>query len=103
MTRILSSLFSKLASTRTPRTRLRSRPRVEELEARRLLTSDWFSYYMPSPNVADMARNAWYSHSAVNYNDMLQIYSSVEKDGTVDANEITSLRFLAQYGNSSLN
>jgi hypothetical protein len=95
MKRFLFGLFTR---SNRPTAALRGRPQVEELEQRQLLTGDWFSTYLPSPLVANLVRNDWYNHGAVNYNDMLQVYGAIEQNGPVDANEFASLQFLTQNG-----
>jgi hypothetical protein len=107
MTKLLARLFSPRSKSPRQyrcagqRTRQECRVRVEELEPRQLLSAagDWFSTYLPSPVVANLARNDWNNHRAINYNDMRQIYNAVEQNGPVNAAELTSLQFLAAHGN----
>src|SRR5262249_26592894 len=73
----------------------RTRPQLESLETRDLLSGDWFSTYLPSASIANLARADWYNHGAITYNDMLGIYAQVERNGWVDAGEFASLQNLA--------
>src|SRR5262245_26408384 len=77
-----------------------TRPEVEYLESRDLLSADWFSSALPSAPVASMARTDWQKHGAITYNDMLGIYSQVERDGRVDSSEFASLQSLARSASS---
>jgi hypothetical protein len=74
------------------------RPQIESLESRELLAADWFSTNIANTAIANLARTDWNNHGAINYNDMLAIYSQVERDGRVDSSEFASLQFLATYG-----
>ena len=74
------------------------RPQIENLESREMLAADWFSTYIANPAIANMARADWNNHGSVNYNDMLAIYSQVERTGPVNASEFASLQFLGKYG-----
>jgi hypothetical protein len=71
---------------------------LEALEARELLAGDWFSTYIANVNIANLLRNDWNDHGSVTRNDMLAVFSQVERDGRVDASELDSLNFLASYG-----
>ncbi len=75
-----------------------SRPQLECLESRDLPSVDWFSYYLPNPTIANMARADWYNHGAISYNDMLGIYSAVESAGPVSSSEFASLQALVSNG-----
>jgi hypothetical protein len=73
------------------------RPQVEYLEAREVLSGlDWFSTSLPDAAVASLARSDYADHGAINYNDMLGIYSQIAQDGSVDSSEYASLQSLAQ-------
>src|SRR5262249_53997286 len=73
------------------------RPQVEYLEAREVLSGpDWFSKYLPDAAVASLARSDYANHGAINFGDMLGIYSQIATDGRVDASEYASLQSLAQ-------
>jgi hypothetical protein len=72
---------------------------LQELEARELLSGDWFDTHLPNPSVAALARTDWYNHYAINYNDMLGIYTQIERDGVVDTSEFTSLQNLTALAN----
>jgi hypothetical protein len=80
--------------------RTTTRPQVERLESRELLSADWFSTYLPNASVAKMARTDWNGHGAITYSDMLAIYTQVERDGVVDKGEFSSLQSLASSGSS---
>src|SRR5262249_39265442 len=47
---------------------------------------------------ANLLRNDWYDHGSVTRNDMLAVFSHIERDGRVDSSELDSLKFLARYG-----
>jgi hypothetical protein len=69
---------------------------VEVLESREMLSAtDWFSYYLPNPAVANLARRDYSMHHSITYGDMLGIYSQVARDGQVDDSEFSSLQALA--------
>ncbi len=73
------------------------RPQVEYLEAREVLSGpDWFSKQLTNEAIAALARSDYADHGAINYHDMLGIYSQIATDGRVDAGEYASLESLAQ-------
>src|SRR5262249_10485992 len=101
MKRFLSNVVpwsAKKPMANEVRSRCKSvRPQVEYLEAREVLSGpDWFSKYLPDAAVASLARSDWADHGAINYHDMLGIYTQIAKDGSVDASEYASLQSLDQ-------
>jgi hypothetical protein len=76
------------------------RPTLESLESRELLAADWFSANIPDAAIANMARADWNNHGSINFGDMVAIYSQIEKNGALTANEMGSLQALFNLGGS---
>ncbi|SRR5579883_1391783 len=89
------SLLGEVGNARCPAKRRVTILSLETLEKREVLNGDWFSQHLPDPNIANLARSDWNNHGSINYNDMLGIYSQIEKEGYVSSNAFTSLQSLA--------
>jgi hypothetical protein len=89
------SFLGEVGTARRPAKRSATVLSLETLEKREVLNGDWFTQHLPDPNIANLARQDWYNHGSINYNDMLGIYSRIEKEGYVSSNAFTSLRSLS--------
>lgn len=65
-------------------------------------TTDWFSQNLNDPNVATLARSLYQSDQVLSRSDVLQLFTKVEQDNTVSANELNDLRKLVGSASISM-